>query len=274
MEIKDILGIKPIGDAGLEATKASIKGVSSFLELVFKPGLEELGYLIKDEVRLWRLNNIIRTLEKAQGKMEFDGKDLNLTANARVGLNIMEGCSEVDNEELQDLWAGLFASSCTPDGKDDSNMNFVDLLRRMSSVEAKIIDYACKNSIKFLYPNKLIMSDGLTVSFETIVEITGTKDIYRLDSELDHMRSIELLVHGDTFEGGGGGFMASDTELDANITPSPLALNLYYRTHTTGKTPIEFWGDTLKLYNVAEAEAKAQEEMDKKLTQIFEGDSK
>ena len=274
MEIKDILGIKPIGDAGLEATKASIKGVSSFLELVFKPGLEELGYLIKDEVRLWRLNNIIRTLEKAQGKMEFDGKDLNLTANARVGLNIMEGCSEVDNEELQDLWAGLFASSCTPDGKDDSNMNFVDLLRRMSSVEAKIIDYACKNSIKFLYPNKLIMSDGLNVSFDTLVGITGTNDIYRLDSELDHMRSIELLVHGDTFEGGGGGFTASDTELDANITPSPLALNLYYRTHTTGKTPIEFWGDTLKLYNVAEAEAKVQEEMDKKLTQIFEGDSK
>ena len=54
MEIKDILGIEPIGEAGLEATKATIKGVSKFLELVFKPGLEELGYLIKDGVRLWR----------------------------------------------------------------------------------------------------------------------------------------------------------------------------------------------------------------------------
>lgn len=274
MEINDILGIKPIGEAGLEATKASIKGVSSFLELVFKPGLEELGYLIKDEVRQWRLNNIVKTLEKAQGKMEFDGKDLNLTANARVGLNIMKGCSEVDNEELQELWAGLFVSSCTPDGKDDSNMNFVDLLRRMSSVEAKIIDYACKNSLKILYPNMLIMSDGLNVSFDTLVGITGTTDIYRLDSELDHMRSIELLVHGDTFEGGGGGFTASDAELEANITPSPLALNLYYRTHTTGNTPIEFWGETLKPYSVEEAKAKAQAEMDKKLTQIFEGDSK
>lgn len=273
IEIKDLLGIEPISEAELEATKAAIKGVSSFLELVFKPGLEELGYLIKDKVRLWRLNNIIRTLEKAQGKMEFDGKDLNITANARVGLNIMEGCSEVDNEELQDLWAGLFASSCSPDGKDDSNMNFVDLLRRMSSVEAKIIDYACKNSIKFLYPNKLITSDGLNVSFDTLVEITGTKDIYRLDSELDHMRSIELLVQGDSFEGNGGGFTASDTELEANITPSPLALNLYYRTHTTGKSPIDFWGDSLKLYSVAEAESNLAE-VDKEITQIFEGDSK
>lgn len=242
MEIKDILGIKPIGDAGLEATKASIKGVSSFLELVFKPGLEELGYLIKDEVRLWRLNNIIRTLEKAQGKMEFDGKDLNLTANARVGISIMEGCSEVDDEELQDLWAGLFVSSCTPDGRDDSNMNFVDLLRRMSSVEARILDYACKNCIKRLYQNKLIIADDITIPLSELIKVAGSSDIYRLDSEMDHMRSIELLQSG-AFSG--GGFNAADEMLDANITPSPLALNLYYKTHYTGKSPVDFWGDSL-----------------------------
>ncbi len=256
IEIHDIFGIKPIGEAQLEAIKAAIKGVSSFLELVFKPGLEELGYMMKDEVRLWRLNNILRVLEKAKGKMYFDGRVLNLTANARVGLSIIEGCSEVDNEELQDLWAGLFVSSCTPDGRDDSNMNFVDLLRRMSSVEARIIDYACKNSTKFLYPNKLIMSDGLTISFDTLVEITGTKDLYRLDSELDHMRSIELIVSGDSFEGGGGGFTASDTTLEANITPSSLALNLYYRTHSIGKSPIEFWGEKLISFSTADTEAK------------------
>ena len=241
MEIKDILGIKPIGEANLETTKAAIKGVSSFLELVFKPGLEELGYFIKDEVRLWRLNNIIKMLEKAQGKMEFDGKDLNLTANARVGLSIMEGCSEVDNEELQDLWAGLFVSSCTPDGRDDSNMNFVDLLRRMSTVEARIIDYACNNCKKTLHPNKLITADHISVSFENLTRIAETDDIYRLDREMDHMRSIELLLSGNF---GGGGFEASDS-LDADITPSPLALNLYYRTHSTGISPIVFWGDSL-----------------------------
>lgn len=242
IEIHDIFGIKPIGEAQLEVVKAAIKGISSFLEIVFKPGLEELGYLMKDEVRYWRLNNILRMLNKAQGKLGFDGKELNLTANARVGLSIMEECSSVDNEELQELWAGLFVSSCTPDGKDDSNMNFVDVLRRMSTVEAKIMDYACKNCKKTLYPNKLIAAKRLKVSFDDLVQITGTDNIYRLDSELDHMRSIELLS-SEAFIS--GGFTASDKKLDANITPSPFALNLYFRTHSSGINPIKFWGDSL-----------------------------
>ena len=259
MEINDIFGIEPLSEAGLEVVKASIKGVSSFLEIVFKPGLEELGFLVKDQVRLWRLKNILRTLEKAQGKFEFDGKEINLTANARVGISIMEGCSEVDNEELQDLWAGLFVSSCTPDGRDDSNMNFVDLLRRMSSVEAKIIDYACRNCNKYIYPNQLITAEDITVSFDTLVEIAGTDDRYRLDSELDHMRSIELLLQGGSFSNSGGGFSATDNSLEANITPSPLALNLYFKTHSQGISPKVFWGDKLIPRNDDADKQKQQE---------------
>lgn len=268
MEIKDILGIEPIGEAGLEVVKASIKGVSSFLEVVFKPGLEELGFLVKDQVRLWRLKNILRTLEKAQGKFDFDGKEINLTANARVGISIMEGCSEVDNEELQDLWAGLFASSCTPDGRDDSNMNFVDLLRRMSSVEAKIIDYACRNCNKYIYPNQLIIADEISVPFDTLVEISGTDDIYRLDSELDHMRSLELLLQGGSFAGIGGGFTATDNSLEANITPSSLALNLFLKTHSLGISPKVFWGDKLFPRNEDDDNQKQQDEFDKIISEI------
>ena len=244
MEIKDVFGIEPLGQAGLEITKATIDGVSSFLKVVCKPGLEEIGFLIKDQVRYWRLCNILKMLEKAKNRMNFDGQELNLTANVRVGLAIMEGCSDVDDEELQDLWAGLFVSSCTPDGKDDSNMNFVDLLCRMSSVEAKILDYSCRMCKKNLYPNKLIIADNFKITLSELVKIAGTDDIYRLDSELDHMRSIEVLNHGNLLVGGGG-FNADDKNLEANLTPSALALNLYFKTHATGVTPIEFWGDSL-----------------------------
>ena len=80
----------------------------------------------------------------------------------------------------------------------------------------------------------------MIISFDELVIIAGTDDIYRLDSELDHMRSIELLVVGDAISGGGG-FTATDEKLEANITPSPIALTLYYKTHSTGLSPLEFW---------------------------------
>lgn len=242
IEINDILGIKPYGEIALKVTDALLEGAKAFLGAVCMPCLEELGYLIKDKVRYWRLCNILKMLEKARGRMDFDGQELNLCANARVGISIMECCSEVDDDELQNLWAGLFVSSCTLDGKDDSNMNFVDLLRRMSSVEAKILDYACRNCQKQLYPNKLIVANDITIPLGELMKVAGTRDIYRLDSEMDHMRSIELLS-SNMFSG--GGFSADDEMLDANITPSPLALNLYYKTHCIGKSPIEFWGDSL-----------------------------
>ena len=267
-EIGDIFGLDSLGKASYEVTKAAIDGVSSFLSAVCKPGLEELGFMIKDQVRQWRLNNILKVLEKAKGRMEFDGQELNLSANARVGLSIMRECSEVDNEELQELWAGLFVSSCTPDGRDDSNMNFVDLLRRMSSVEAKILDYACRNCNKYIYPNQLIIAEDITVSFETLVRIAGTDDRYRLDSELDHMRSIELLLQGGSFADSGGGFLVSDDSLEANITPSSLALNLYFKTHSIGISPKAFWGERLISRSKDDDEHKQQEEIDKLFSDI------
>ena len=221
------------------------KGVSEFLSIVCKPCCEELGLMLKDKVRVWRLRNIIRTIEKSKNRLTFDGQELNLRANTRVALSIMEECSKVEDGDLQDLWAGLFASSCTADGKDDSNMIFVDLISRMSTVEARILSYACEQCEKRIYPNKLIVASDISVPFGVLTAITGTDDVYRLDAEMDHMRSIMLVTHNNPMTRGGG-FYVDDKDLSAVITPSPLGLDLYYKTHAINCTPIEFWATSLK----------------------------
>ena len=73
------------------------------------------------------------------------------------------------------------------------------------------------------------------------------------------MRSIELLNQGDVLDGMGGGFTISDSTPEANITPSALALNLYFRTHSTGITPKEFWGDKLISRNEVDDEQQQQD---------------
>lgn len=248
MKIEDVFGIKPFAEATEEITDAAIKGVSGFLSVVCKPCLAEFGLMLEDRVRIWRLKNLIKVIDKSKGRLGFEDNHLTLLANARVGLSIMEECSSVDDEGLQEMWAGLFASSCTVDGKDDSNMNFVDLLKRMSSVEARILCYACENCQKIRFPNNLILAKELVIPLSRLIEISGTDDIYRLDCELDHMRSIMLLNHGTGFMGGGG-FQSTDDDLNADITPSALGLNLYFKTHAVNISPIVYWEQSLIPYN-------------------------
>lgn len=117
--------------------------------------------MLSDKVRYWRLNNISKMLLKAKGKMEFvDGK-LELKANPKVAIAVMESSSYEEDDTIQDMWAGLFVSSCTEDGKDDSNMVFVDLLKSLNSIEARILQYACNNAPVKVYQNGLILGQNI-----------------------------------------------------------------------------------------------------------------
>lgn len=246
MEVSDVFGIQPLAEATKIAIDKSFTGLSVFLEKVFLPGLQEFGFYIKDQVREWRLMNALKVMDKAKDRLTFKNDELQILANPRVGLSILQECSMVDDTELQDMWAGIFASSCTIDGKDDSNIIFVDLLKRMSVVEARILKYACENCIKTIYPNRLIIAETIEITFEELKIITGVEDIYRLDRELDHMLSLSLLADG-TF-GPFGGFTTTDINLKAGITPTALALNLYYKSNAINISQIDFWGDKLQMY--------------------------
>lgn len=238
----DLLGIKPIGDAANKAVEKSFQGIEVFLKSVCTPALEEIGLLLRDKVRYWRLNNILRILDKAKGKLHFDNENLQMHAHPRVALAIIDNGSLNDNDEVQDMWAGLFASSCTKSGQDDENLIFVDLLKQLTVAEARIIKYASESSRKILYENGLIVSDHLTIDCKSLSVISGISEIHRLDRELDHLRSIALIGGGL----GGGGFDATDKNLNAaDITPSALALNLYIRSQGYNGDPVSYWKENL-----------------------------
>lgn len=245
-EAKDIFGIRPLGEATKSIVDSTLSGVRSFLSAVCLPACEELGRMFQDGIRSWRLNNIIRVLEKSAGKLDFYDNQLQLKANPKVALSIIENASLVDDNTLQEWWAGLFASACTDNGSDDQNLIFVNLLKDLTSFEVKVLSYCCANCRKNIYPNKLIIAnEDFRVSLEVIIRITGVTDVRRIDRELDHMISLGLFSSGML---NASGIIIDDQEMVARLTPSALALNLYYKANTVTMTPEEFWGDTLKPY--------------------------
>jgi hypothetical protein len=231
----DVLGIKPISDAINTTVIKSFEAIEGFLKKVCLPLLDEVGLMLKDKMRLWRLNNIIKTLEKAQGKLEFRDDKLELKCQPRVAVSVIENASLIDNDEIQDLWAGLFASSCTKSGDDDSNLIFIDLLRQLTTAEAKIFKYACEKANKRVYANSLLGAEPVAITAEELMVISSIEELYHLDRELDHMRSLELI---DPFM---GGFKMQSPDKIADITPSALALNLYVRCQGFIDDPAKYW---------------------------------
>lgn len=180
----DILGIKPVGDALNTTVTKTFEGIEGFLKLVCAPALEEVGLLLKDQVRHWRLNNVLRILEKAKGKIKFQDDQLQMKAHPRVALAIIENGSVNDNDEVQELWAGLFASSCTKDGQDDENLIFVDILKQLTVVEAKILKSSCEGARKVHYPNGLVLGDSFNITCIELIELTGIKIFIALTGNL------------------------------------------------------------------------------------------
>ncbi|MDF2192079.1 Abi-alpha family protein [Paraflavitalea sp. CAU 1676] len=233
----DLLGVQPIAEAVDTAVTFSTEAAKGFLKRVCAPALEEIGLMLKDQVRSWRLNNILRILQKAKGKIDFENEQLHIKAHPRVALSIIDNGSLNDSDEIQELWAGLLASSCTKDGQDDENLIFSDLLKQLTVIEARILKYSCEKASKVVYPNGLLFANSLNVTCEDLFKICVIDDIFRIDRELDHLRTIGLI-------GGpiSGGFDFGDHFLNnADITPTALALNLYVKSQGHNGNPAKFW---------------------------------
>ena len=57
----------------------------------------------------------------------YPGADT-MHAPAKLVMRILEDGSWIDSDAIQEMWAGLLATSCSTDGNDDSNAQFVSLL--------------------------------------------------------------------------------------------------------------------------------------------------
>jgi hypothetical protein len=152
-------------------------------------------------------------------------------AHPRLVHAIVEQGSLADDSDIQDLWAGLLSSSCTPSGDDDSNLIFIDLLNGLTRLQAKILKYACEQAPKSLLPSGLIVPGPLPLSIADLRRITEEDDIHRLDRELDRLRTVGLLDGG----------IATNVRDYVNLTPSSLALQMYIRCQGSRVSPAEFF---------------------------------
>ena len=233
----DLLGVKPISKAIDRTTEGALAGAGAFLSRICLPAAEEFGLLLKDRVSYWRAKHAAMIVTKAERLTS--GATEPLEAHPRLAWEIIDKGSWADDEAIQDMWSGLLASSCTSQ-RDDGNILFVSLLERLTVLEVRLLNNFCESAPKFISKSGLPYSEEIVVPLSDLTKITGVSDLHRLDRELDHLRSLELID---------GGFTAADfaeVGTDASIRVTALALHLFVRGRGFSGSPVEFWNLELK----------------------------
>lgn len=207
--------------------------VRSFLNRIGGPAIDEVGALAADEVKAFRCGRLLRLLGAARDDLDREPAPETDRVNPRIMFQAFEYGSWVDDDVVSDMWGGLLASAVSPDGSDDSNLIFTDILQRMTSLQARILRYTCEvvpkrvdPSIGIVYPAGMVR-----LTLKELIPIVGIDDPHRIDRELDAMRAMELIHGGFDILGGGS----------ADVTPSGLALNLFIRCHGSRLSPPEFF---------------------------------
>jgi hypothetical protein len=236
----DIFGLAPYGEAIKISVEKSFEAAQSILSRICLPAAEELGLMFQDKVRYWRLNNIIKIIQKSEGIMDFEGEKLTLSAHPRVIKEIMENGSWCDNETLQEMWAGLIASSCDKQDGDDINILFVNTLKNLTSNQAKILNFICENCRVEVDKNGFVFAEHIDLNLEQLQEIIGEFDIHKLDTEFDNMSSSDLL-NGGAFLNHSRGFVFGAEEIIAQLEPSPFAIALYIKSKGFKGSPKEYY---------------------------------
>lgn len=228
--ISDVLGVGPYGEALKVAVTKSFETAQEFLNAICQPAASEFGLLLRDNVRIWRAKNLANIANKARELVSVTSEGIQLRAHPRLVAEIVEHGSWCDGEELQSMWAGLLASSCTPSGNDDSNLLFTDILKRLTTHEARLLQFACDR----------FKRGQLDVSWahNYMAKTMETKDDEMVYSCLTHMQSLGL-IGGQTFKQ----FTrhAKLLKIGGKCLPEILGLTMYIRCQGSRKPIGEFF---------------------------------
>lgn len=131
--------------------------------------------------------------------------------------SILKDGSWTNDGILRQLWSGLLASSCTPDGTDESNFTFVELLVQVTINQSRIFVTACRDAKS---ANGETTSKEVVITPEEIMGITGVTDFYRNATDVSYLFQFGLVKKEFDF--------TSYTPKDlVDITPSSLGLKLF-----------------------------------------------
>lgn len=119
----------------------AVDKAADLLHKLAGPMFEEFGAMLGDKVRVYRVKNLVKTVEKTGRLLREAGLEANAVP-PRLLLPIIENSSVEDNDSLQGLWAGLLATASQQ--TNSVSPSFVETLKQLTPDEARHLEHVLK----------------------------------------------------------------------------------------------------------------------------------
>jgi len=207
----------------------------AFLHRISPAAGDEVGRLLREGLSNFRVASALEIALNAERMISFAPNADRLRAPASIVLRILEDGSWADAESTQHLWAGLLTTSCSLSGRDESNLSFVNLLCQLTSSHVRILSVACTKATKFMAGLERLTSRPITLSSKQMTEITGSRDLIRIQRDLEYLSDLGLLTTNSQSR--------SLTPIEGTeIAPTSLGLQLFARCSGHRGAAQDFYG--------------------------------
>jgi hypothetical protein len=194
----------------------------AFLRRICPPAAEEMKEMMHKTLSSVRVANAVDIAFKAERLLVNQPNAYNMVAHPGLMVRILEHGTWVDMEWIQELWAGLLASSCTFEGQDESNLVFINLLSRMAPLPTQILTAACAKATQAMAESASVSPYLLAFSAEEMAKITRSNNLTKIYRSIAELSELGLLERGPKISSSAN----SDT---GKAKPTNLGLQMYAR---------------------------------------------
>jgi hypothetical protein len=194
----------------------------AFLSRICPDGSEVIGELLRGRLSSNKVQNAINIIHGAESALALGPQTEKQRIHPVLLVRVLEVATATEEDWFQQLWGGLLVCSFSADGKDESNLKYIDLFSQMTSVPARIFTVVNAIASKYLTPSGTLAAKPLACKVQELTTAIGSRGV-QLDRDLDRLAAIGLIER----RGADSPTLLPTQEI--LVTPSTLGLELFAR---------------------------------------------
>ncbi len=191
----------------------------AFLLKVAPSAGDEILSVITRAMSLERIERVIEIALKAETLLSAQKVVPMIDVPPALIRQVLEEGSRGRDEQMQQYWAGMLASTCLDSPDNSASAAFATLLSTLAPIHIRILDAAAWRGIQAGWKPGAILCENVYGTTKELKEITGVEDPSEIETALDFLDRLGLLEMTVEIFG----------EERFNLTPTLLGLKFYTR---------------------------------------------